>query len=86
MNLSDYVDAACRASGLSLEIILSRQRRGAHWRHAAMKLARDAGFSAVRIGYAFEKDHTTVLYADKVAKPEFVAAVDAALRARKIPA
>ena len=78
-NLHGYVEAAAEASGLPVKVITSRQRRGAPWRHAAMKLARDAGWSSSVIGGAFGMDHTTVLYGERAAQDEFVRAVRACL-------
>lgn len=63
MTLSDFVAQAASQAGCTVEQIRSPQRRWAPARQDAMRRAYEAGFSAPMVGRAFNRDHTTVLYA-----------------------
>lgn len=77
MSPQEYLEAAAEASNVSATIIASHQRRGAHWLHAAMWLAYEDGWTTTEIGRAYDRDHTTVCYGIRKAKPELVEQVRA---------
>jgi chromosomal replication initiator protein len=58
-------EAVCDRFGVSFLELLSPRRLGSlvDARHAAVWLARQAGYSLPAIGRAFDRDHTTVLHA-----------------------
>jgi chromosomal replication initiation ATPase DnaA len=63
--LHALVEDAAREAGCSIACILgpARNRRIAWPRQKAMKRAMDEGFSSTQVARAFNRDHTTVLYA-----------------------
>ena len=63
--LHALVEDAAREAGVTVAQMLGPQRnRSIAWaRQRAMAKAFRAGFSAPQIGRAFNRDHTTVLYA-----------------------
>lgn len=66
MRISDIIQAAAIASPYSADEIIGPRRTPdlAHWRACAMCVARQhTGQSLPQIGRAFQRDHTTVLYA-----------------------
>lgn len=62
--VTEAVNTASRASGISANLILGYTRRPdvARARHAAMMLAHEAGVSKADIGVHMNRDHTTVIY------------------------
>lgn len=77
ITVQDVIDAAALLSGLKPTKLLSRDRSEgvAEWRMAAMAAARNLARSEFGtpsypfIGNAFNRDHTTVLYAVQTATP-----------------
>jgi chromosomal replication initiation ATPase DnaA len=63
--LHALVEDAAREAGVPVSVILGhrRQRPIVLARQRAMKAAFEEGFSSPQIGRAFNRDHTTVLYA-----------------------
>lgn len=63
--LHALVEDAAREAGVPVAVILGHRRQAVivRARQRAMKAAFEAGFSAPQIGRAFNRDHTTVLYA-----------------------
>lgn len=78
MILDELRRAAAEAAGAPEKMVWSRTRRFARYRQAAMRIAREEGCSAPEIGRAYDRDHTTVLYADRMAPPDVVEAVRSA--------
>ena len=69
MTLTDHIRDAALKAGCTPEIILGqrRDRRTAHARQDAMADAYATGrYSLPQIGRAFNRDHTTVLYAVRI--------------------
>lgn len=62
-DLQSYVRAAADAAGVPVEMITGRCRFVAAERMHAMAEAYRAGHSAQKIGYAFQRDRTTVMHA-----------------------
>lgn len=63
--LMGILEDAARTAGCSIPHMLGRTRGHAvaSARMAAMAHAYEEGFSSTQIGWAFNRDHTTVLYA-----------------------
>jgi hypothetical protein len=61
--LHALVEDAAREAGCTVAQMLGPQHRFAPYRHQAMKRAHDDGYSLPQIGRAFNRDHTTVVYA-----------------------
>jgi hypothetical protein len=63
--LRALVEYAAQEAGCTLAEMLgpSRRRPVVGCRQAAMRAGLDAGFSSTQVGLAFNRDHTTVLYA-----------------------
>ena len=66
-SMAGVLAATLEASGVRREVLISEERKGriTKWRHAAMYVCREQGYSLPQIGAVFARDHSSVLHGVK---------------------
>ena len=66
-SMAGVLAATLEASGVRREVLISEERKGriTKWRHAAMYVCREQGYSLPQIGAVFARDHSSVSHAVK---------------------